>query len=154
MLKAWVDSSFDEKLKIAGIGVVLQDGYNQQVISNWIPCETNNYGELFAVFLATILTEGKAVIYTDSQCAIGYLNKWVKDKPRTEQQYFNHQRMRLLAYKIRMYNPEVQKIKAHTGQMKYLEVGNAMADLASKQGRTKYYLKLNNINRRNFEHIR
>lgn len=135
----YCDSSFDEKRKIAGIGIVIQEGSQQRMISNWIPCETNNYGELYAVFLATILTEGRATIYTDSQCALGYINKWVKDKPRTEQQYFNHQRMRLLAYKINQYKPNVQKIKAHTGYMKLLEIGNAMADLLSKQGRAKYY---------------
>ena len=49
--------------------------------------------------------------------------------------------MKVLAYKVGLLNPNVQKVKAHTGYMKLLEIGNAMSDLLAKQGRAKFYAK-------------
>lgn len=139
-MKCYVDSSFDLKKGVAGIGIVIENGEKQRIISNWIPCNSNNYGELYAIYIASILTSGQATIYTDSECALAYLNKKTnEERPRTYAQYVEHHKMRLLAYKIRRLNPNVQKVKAHTKQVKFLEIGNAMADLLAKQGRCKYY---------------
>lgn len=140
---AYCDSTYDEKRKVAGIGIVIQKGLQQKIISNWVHCPSNNYGELFAIYLGAILTHGKGTIYTDSECAISYIENRVKEKPRTKEQYYNHQMMKVLAYKVRLLNPKVCKVKAHTGYMKLLEIGNAMADLLAKQGRAKFYAKEN-----------
>lgn len=136
------DSSYDDKRGIAGIGIVIQNGVKQRTISNWLHCPSNNYGELFAIYLGAILSHGKGIIYTDSECALAYIEGRIKEKPRTAEQYRIHQMMRVLAYKINLLKPEVRKIKAHTGYMKYLEIGNAMSDLLAKQGKAKYYSTL------------
>lgn len=139
-MKCYVDSSFDIKKGVAGIGIVIENGEKQRIISNWIPCNSNNYGELFAIYIASILTSGQATIYTDSECALAYLeNRINHDRPRTQAQYIEHQKMRLLSYKVRKLNPTVKKVKAHTKQIKFLEIGNALSDLLAKQGRCKYY---------------
>lgn len=144
-MKCYVDSSFDDKRGVAGIGIVIQNGEKQQVYSHWIPCNSNNYGELWAIYIASILTHGKqGIIYTDSECALAYLeNKINNERPRNHAQYVEHQKMRVLAYKVRKLNPNVQKVKAHTKQMKFLAIGNAMADLLAKQGKCKYYFLTN-----------
>ena len=142
-MKCYVDSSFDDKRKVAGIGIVIQNGEKQQVYSHWIPCNSNNYGELWAVYIASILTHGKqGVIYTDSECALAYLeNRINPERPRTQAQYIEHQKMRVLAYKVNRLHPNVQKVKAHTRQFKFLAIGNAMADLCAKNGRAKFYAR-------------
>ena len=84
MIKAFCDSSYDERKGIAGIGVIVQDGQKRRVYSNWIVASSNNEAELFAIHLASILTEGKGVIYSDSQTAISYINNEIKDH-----QYFD-----------------------------------------------------------------
>lgn len=142
-MKCYVDSSYDDKRGVAGIGIVIQNGEKQQVYSHWIPCSSNNYGELWAVYIASILTHGKqGVIYTDSECALAYLeNRINNERPRTQAQYIEHQKMRVLAYKVNRLHPNVQKVKAHTRQFKFLAIGNAMADLCAKNGRTKYYAR-------------
>ena len=140
-MKCYVDSSFDFKKNVAGIGIVIDTGEKQRVISHWIPCNSNNYGELWAIYMASILTHGKqGIIYTDSECALAYIeNRINNERPRTHAQYVEHQKMRVLAYKIRRLNPTVQKVKAHTKQMKFLAIGNAIADLLANQARCKYY---------------
>ena len=139
-MKCYVDSSFDIKKGVAGLGIVIQKGEKQHIYSNWIPCGSNNYGELFAIYLAAILTNGQATIYTDSECALAYLNGRINnEKPRTYTQYIEHQKMKVLAYKIKRLNPNVQKVKAHTKQVKFLSIGNEMSDLLAKQGKCKYY---------------
>lgn len=138
----WCDSSYDDKCKIAGIGVVIKDrGVKIRNISNWIPAPNNNYAELFAIYQAAILAGGDGVIYTDSQTALSYLYGSIKDKPRTKEQYIQHQQMRVLAYKIRRLGIRVEKVKAH--QKVYQEGGicNNMADLMAKYGRSKFYDK-------------
>ena len=147
MIKVYVDSSFDEKRNVAGLGIVLQDGLKQRVISTFLNCPSNNYGELFAIYLGAILTHGQGIIYTDSECALKYVKNEINpDKPRTREQYYNHQMMKVLAYKVRLLNPNIQKVKAHTGQMRFLSIGNAMADLLAKQGRAKYYQQKSSLN--------
>lgn len=142
-MKVWVDSSFDERKRVAGIGLYIEDGARQKVVSNWIPCPSNNYAELYAVYIGAILSHGTgATIYTDSECALNYIKNRVLNKERTPEQYRVHQMMRVLAYKIRVLNPTVEKVKAHSRQVKMLEIGSNMSDMASRQGRAKYYSKL------------
>lgn len=142
-MKAWVDSSFDNFRKVAGIGIYIEDGSRQKIISNWIPCRDNNYGELYAIYIGAILTGGGEV-YTDSETAIDYIKNRVLNKPRTPEQYRFHQKMRLLAYKIRRLHPTVEKVKAHSREVRKLEIGNAVSDLAAKQGLAKYFERENN----------
>lgn len=145
-MKVYVDSSFDDKRGVAGIGILLQDGLKQRAISTYLHCPSNNYGELFAIYLGAILTHGQGIIYTDSECALKYVKNEINpDKPRSREQYYNYQMMKVLAYKVRLLNPNVQKVKAHTGQMKFLSIGNAMADLLAKQGKCKYYQQKNSL---------
>lgn len=142
-MKVWVDSSFDEFRKVAGIGLYIEDGARQKVVSNWIPCPSNNYAELYAVYIGAILSHGNgATIYTDSECALDYVKNRVRNKERTPEQYKIHQMMRVLAYKIRTLKPTVEKVKAHSRQVKMLEIGSNMADISARQGRAKYYSTL------------
>lgn len=139
---AYSDSSFDDKEKVAGIGVVVDKGIKLSPVSNWIPCEDNNYAELFAIYLAGIMMGGNGVVYTDSQCAINYIEGKVReDKPRTHQQYIKHQQKKVLAYKIRKLNLEVRKVKAHTHNFKLEELNNNDADIQAKRGLAKYYAR-------------
>lgn len=140
MIAAFVDSSYDIKRNVAGIGIVLDNGIKQRNISNWIPAVSNNYGEMYAIYLAAILLNGrKGVIYTDSQTAIQYIYHTIKDKPRTHEQYIQHKQMELLAYKIRRLNIPVEKTKAHMKSFNKDFVRNNMADLLAKYGRSKFY---------------
>ena len=112
---AYTDASFNMKNKVGGWGVVIQDGLKERHYSSWIPCEDVNYVELFAIYIAGILLEGKGKVYTDSQTAISYIKGEIRDeKPRTHSQYINHQKMRVLAHKINKLNLDVVKIKAHS----------------------------------------
>jgi ribonuclease HI len=139
----WCDSSFDQRRKICGVGIYIKDGVKQKAISNWIPAENNNFGEMFGIYLAGILINGKqGKIHTDSQVAISYINREVKDKPRTGEQYIRHKQLELLAYKIRAVLPEgveIVKTKAHTHHFQTDAMGNELSDILAKQGRTKFY---------------
>ena len=139
-MEIFTDSSFDEKNKVAGIGLLIKDGVKQKTISNWIPAPDNNFGEIWAIYLASILMNGKeGTIYTDSQTALSYIHGHDTDKPRTQEQYIRHQRMRLMAYKIRKLKPKVEWVKGHTHTYKSNSVSNSLADLLAKQGRSKFY---------------
>ena len=138
-MKAFTDSSYDEKLGVAGIGVVIQNGQKRKVYSTWIKCNSNNEAELFAIHLASILTEGKGVIYSDSQTAISYINREIKDKPRTKEQYIRHKMCEYWAYQIRRRGITVEKIKAHTHNFQTHSIGNRLADLLANEGRAKFY---------------
>lgn len=136
----FVDSSFDEKRGIAGVGIYIKNGVKEQCISNWMTVDNNNYSEMFGIYLASILMQGKqGTIYTDSQTALAYINNQVKEKPRTKEQYVKHQRLRLLAYKIRRLGCNIEKVKAHEKKYQKLSLGNNMADLLAKNGRAKFY---------------
>lgn len=138
----YVDSSFDDKREIAGIGLYIKNGVKERCISNWIPTDNNNFSEMFGIYLAGILIQGKkGTIYTDSMTALAYINNQVKDKPRTREQYIRHQKMRILAYKIRRLGCNVQKTKAHEKKYQKESVGNNIADLLAKNGRAKFYEK-------------
>ncbi len=138
-MKAFCDSSFDEKKGVAGIGIVVCDGQKRKVYSNWIVASSNNEAELFAIHLASILTEGKGIIYSDSQTAISYINNEIKDKPRTREQYIRHKMCEYWAYQIRQRGITVEKIKAHTSYFQTHLIGNRFADLAANEGRAKFY---------------
>jgi len=138
-MKVYCDSSFDEKTKIAGIGITIIDGQKRRTFSNWIKARTNNEGELFAIYLASILSEGKGIIYTDSQVAMLYVNNVIKDKPRTKEQFLNHKYCEYWAYKIRKQGVSLEKIKAHQHVFQIHPMGNRMADLLANEGRAKYY---------------
>lgn len=139
-MEIFCDCSFDSKNKIAGIGLLIKDGVKQKTISNWIQAPDNNFGEIWAVYQAAILMGGRdGVIYTDSQTALAYMQNKVKDKPRTREQYENHQRMRLIGYKIRRLKANVEWTKGHVGNFKQKSVDNALADALAKQGRSKFY---------------
>ena len=138
-IKAYCDSSYDEKRGIAGIGVVIENGTKRRVVSNWIKAYSNNESELFAIHLAGILTEGKGIIYSDSQVAIDYIEQNVKDKPRTLEQYIRHKHCEFWAYQIRKRGLQVEKIKAHQKVYQTHSMGNCMADLLANEGRAKFY---------------
>ena len=139
---AYTDSSYSDKDGVAGIGVVIDKGVKLSPMSNWIPCLDNNYAELFAIYVAGIMMGGSGVVYTDSQCAIDYLEGKVReDKPRTHQQYIKHQQRKVLAYKIKKLNIEVRKVKAHTRNFKLEELNNNDADIQAKRGLAKFYAR-------------
>lgn len=138
-MQVYCDSSFDEKRHIAGIGITIIDGQKRRTFSNWIKARTNNEGELFAIYLASILSEGKGIIYTDSQVAMSYVENTIKDKPRTQEQFINHKYCEYWAYKIRKQNVRLEKIKAHQHVLQVHPMGNRMADLLANEGRAKFY---------------
>lgn len=129
MIKAYVDSSWRDG--IAGFGIFIKDGVKEKIFSNWIRTDNNNYGELWAIYQAAIICAcHDAVIYTDSQTAIQYLNKAIKDKKRTPEQYIRHQQMKVLAYKINRLGVRVEYIKGHVKN----EYNNNMADFLAHIG--------------------
>ena len=139
MIKAYCDSSFDSQKGIAGIGILVEDGSKRRVFSNWITAKSNNEAELFAVYLADILTEGRGVIYTDSQTAIAYIMGNLKEKARSQEQYIRHKHCEYWAYKIKNRGVNPEKIKAHTKVFQTHLIGNRFADLAANEGRAKFY---------------
>ena len=138
-MKAYCDSSFDEKKGIAGIGIVIENGTKRRLISNWIKARSNNEAELYAIYLAGILTENNGIIYTDSQTAIEYITHDIKEKPRTKEQYLRHKHCEYWALKIRKQNVQIEKIKAHQKVFQTHSLGNRFADLAANEGRAKFY---------------
>lgn len=136
---AYADSSFDERLNAAGIGIMIKKGEKERVYSTWIKAQSNNEAELFAVYLAGILTEQRGIIYTDSQTAIAYIAGNIKDKPRTKEQYIRHKHCELIAYKIRKLGLSVDKIKGHRRVYQSHAMGNNIADMLAKAGRAKFY---------------
>ena len=139
MIKAYCDSSFDEKRGIAGIGVIVEDGSKRRMVSNWIRARSNNEAELFAIYLADILTEGRGTIFTDSQTAISYVEHDIKEKPRTREQFIRHKYCEYWAYLIRKRGVSLQKIKAHQKVFQTHSIANRFADLAANEGRAKFY---------------
>ncbi len=139
-MRIFTDSSFHEKEKVAGVGLVVCKGERRDLISNYVRCESNNEGELYAVYLACILSGGeKCEIITDSQVAIQYITKGVADKPRTREQYIRHKRCEYWSYKIRIFkNISFTKVKAHTGYYQKNSIHNTMSDILAKDGLSKY----------------
>ena len=141
-INVFCDSSYDEKNKVAGIGITIQNGFKQRAISTWIPCKSNNYAEMWAIYQSAILSAGHdAIIYTDSQSALAYIEGKIKEKPRSHEQYILHQQMKVLAYKINKLHPCVKPVKAHSHLLINKEIGNAMADVLARSGRVKFYAR-------------
>lgn len=138
-IKCFCDCSYDEKRGIAGIGVVVCNGEKRRMYSNWIKAHSVNEGELFAIHLASILTEGKGEIYTDSQVAISYIKGEIKDNPRTKEQFIRHKHCEFWAYQIKQRGIMPQKIKAHQNVYQTHSIGNRLADLLANEGRAKFY---------------
>lgn len=138
-MKAYVDASFDDKRKIAGVGIFIKDGQKERVFSVWTRAKAINDAELFAIHLASILLQGQGVIYTDSQTAISYINNQIKDKPRTHEQYLNHMQCRYWAKQISRRGIQVEKIKGHVKNFNKHFIGNNLADLLAKGGRSQFY---------------
>lgn len=140
-MKIYTDASFDEKRKIAGIGICIEDNYKQRIFSLWTKARTINDAELYAIHIASILSEGRGIIYTDSQTAISYIKGEIKDKPRTKEQYLNHMQCKYWAAQIKRRKIQVEKIKGHKKVYQTHQLGNNMADLLARAGRAKYYEK-------------
>ena len=138
-MKTYCDSSFDNKRGIAGIGIVIDDGFKRRTFALFTKARTNNEAELFAIHLASILNEGKGTIYTDSMNAIQMINDRVKDKPRTREQYLNYMYCKYWAVQIKKRGIKVEKIQAHSTQFKTHLMGNNLADCLAKEGRSKFY---------------
>jgi ribonuclease HI len=139
MVIAYSDASYDDKDKVAGIGVVIDKGIKDSPTSSWIPCCDVNYAELFAIYQAGILLGGRGIVYTDSQTAIDYIQGKIRDdKPRTHEQYIKHQQKKVLAYKINKLDLDVRKIKAHSKELKRGEINNNLADTHARKGLAKY----------------
>lgn len=148
-MKIYTDSSFDEKRKLAGWGVVIIDGQKRRVFSNWTKAPDNNFGEMHAIYMAAVISGGKeATLYTDSQTALDYIEgrrgaeyESKHKKEWTHSQYIRHKQMQLMAYKIKRANPRLafDKIKGHQRDYKLHALGNNLADLMAKEGRAKYY---------------
>lgn len=141
MVEVYTDASYDDNKHICGMGIVIQDGVKQKTISNWCTTDSIHYGEMFAIYMAAVLTSGKdTTIYTDSAVALAYINGEVKEeRQRSTAQYCLHQQMKVLAYKINKLGVNVEKVKAHSNNFKKKSIGNSLADVLAKQGRSKYY---------------
>jgi ribonuclease HI len=144
-MEIYTDSSYNEKNKVAGIGIHIINGVKSRQISNFIPVPNNNLGEMWAIYVAAIVSGYKpATIYTDSLTALGFLNGTIQKKTRTdfktEEQWINHNQMRVLAYKIKRANPNLkfEKVKAHRKDFKLDHLNNSMADILAKKGVAKY----------------
>lgn len=139
-MKIYTDASFDQKEGIAGIGILIKDGLKERVHSTWTKANNINEAELFAIYIAGILSEGRGTIYTDSQSAISYINNEVKEKPRTKEQYLNYMQCKFWASKInKLGNISIEKIKAHEHKFQIHSLGNRRADLLAQEGRSKFY---------------
>lgn len=138
-MKAYVDSSFDQRLNVAGIGILIQDGQHERNYYLFVKAPSNNWAELFAIKMAGVLTHNQAKVYTDSQTALCYINNQINDKERTKKQYIVHKQCELIAREIRAQDLIVEKIKAHTHNFQLHCMGNRMADLNAKRGLARYY---------------
>lgn len=137
MIVAYTDANID-KNGIAGIGIVIIENDKRKEYALFTKCRTINAAEIFAIHLAGILTHGQALVYTDSQTALSYIQEEIKDKPRTRVQYLNHLECKYWAYQIRR-NPGVvvEKVKAHTNRRNEHAGNNKLADTLAMLG----YLK-------------
>lgn len=139
-MRVYCDASFDERIGVAGIGILIQDGQHERNYSLFTQAPSNNWAELLAIKISGILTHGKAVIYSDSQTAIdmigGHINN---EKERSRKLYIAHKQCEVLAYQIRAQRLHIEKIKAHQKNFQLHSFGNRIADLLAKRGLGKYY---------------
>ena len=140
-MKIYTDASMDMNNNIAGIGILVCKGARRDFISNWVEAKSINEAELKAIEIACILSGGEPCeIITDSQTALQYIQKGIKDKPRTQEQYIRHKHCELVAYKIRKWdNVTFAKIKGHQDNFQTQSMGNRLADVLASEGRAKFY---------------
>lgn len=142
MIEAFTDASYDTKKQVAGIGIVIINGHKRKEYALFTKCRTVNAAEIFAVYLAGILTHGQAKIHTDSQSAILYINNEVNPhRNRDREQYLNYLECKYWAYQVRNLKLEqpIEWCKGHTGRFNLTAGNNAVADSLAKLGRAKYY---------------
>lgn len=136
---SFVDANIDKK-GVAGIGIVIINGSKRKEYALFTKCRTINAAEIFAIHLASILTHGQALVYTDSQTALSYIKGEIKDKPRTREQYLNHLECKYWAYQVKKNpNIRVEKVKAHTNRRNLHAGNNKLADTLAMLGQLKYY---------------
>ena len=140
-MKIYTDASFDDKRKTGGWGLIKEhNNILGKPISNFGKFESVNEAELFAIYTACILAGGSPCeIITDSQTALSYIKREIKDKPRTHEQYINHKHCEYWAVKNRKRGIQVEKIKGHRNIMHPHYMGNRSADLEAEEGRANYY---------------
>lgn len=139
MIIAYTDATIDAK-GVAGIGIVIINGSKRKEYALFTKCRTINAAEIFAIHLASILTHGQALIYTDSQTALSYIKGEIKDKPRTREQYLNHLECKYWAYQVKKNKGiRVEKVKAHTNRRNLHAGNNKLADTLAMLGQLKYY---------------
>lgn len=145
MKRIFCDSSFDEKRQVCGIGIYIENGQHHHTISHSIPATDNNIGEIWAVYIAAILSFGAGyTIYTDSITALAYINNQQNEtKERTPTQQRLHNILKTYGHKIRVLRPTVQWTKGHQHKFQEIALGNGMADLLAKYGRARYYTNQN-----------
>lgn len=137
-MRIYTDCSYDPYKHVCGLGLYIEDGVVTRTISTHITADNNNYGELFAIYLAAILSHGKnCTIYTDSQIAMSFVKGDVKCNADTVDSYERFQRLRLLGYKIRQLKPVLAWVRGHQRDLNNHSIGNQLADLLAKQGRLK-----------------
>lgn len=142
----YVDSSYDQKRGIAGIGIIIEEnGVTKKPISMWIKAPDNNWGELWGIYQAAILSGGaETVVISDSQVALDYVagNREFRSKPDwTQEKFIKHNQMRVLAHNARSVSRNVrfEWIKAHTNKLQVKPMMNKLADMYANLGRSKYY---------------
>lgn len=145
-MRIFCDSSYDEQRHICGIGLYIENGQHHHTISHTIPATDNNIGEIWAIYIASILSFGQpCTIYTDSTTALAYIKNQQNDiKERTPEAKRRHELLKAYGQKIRVLRPTVEWTKGHRPYFQELALGNGMADLLAKYGRAKYYSR-NNI---------
>ena len=136
MIIAYTDANID-KNGVAGIGIVIIENDKRKEYALFTKCRTINAAEIFAIHLASILTHGQALVYTDSQTALSYIRGEIKDKPRTRAQYLNHLECKYWAYQVRKNPVKVLKVKAHTNRRNELAANNKLADTLAMLGALK-----------------
>ena len=140
-MRIYTDASYDEKRKIAGIGILVCKGERRDLISNWCDALSINEAELKAIEIACILSGGEPCeVVTDSQTALQYIQEGVKDKPRSKEQYLRHKHCEFVACKVKKWkNVTFKKIKGHQNNFQKQSMGNRLADVLASEGRAKYY---------------
>lgn len=145
MIKIYTDSSFNDKYKVAGVGVVIDLEIEKKLFKNCFKLPNNNTGELAAIWYALSIArkyKPPFIIYTDSQTAIDYINGVAeKKKDLTPEKIRNRLELKKWAYRIKKIMPiecQILHIKAHTGHHNDNAVNNAHADQEAKNAVYKY----------------